>query len=329
MKIIIPLAGFGTRLRPQTYTRPKPLISVAGKAVLGHILDKFAGVDVEEFVIVYGYLGEQIMRYMEAEYSHYRTTFVEQKEMLGQAHAIWLCREHVSGSALIVFVDTIFEADLSRLNHETADGVIYAKEVPDPRRFGVVLRGADGIITRFIEKPASLEDNLAVIGLYYVRDGAALMQACQDLMDRNIQTQGEFFLADAFNLMIERGARLRVETIDVWKDCGKPETVLDTNRYLLEHGHDNSAAAQAAQAIIIPPVNIHPTAELVNSVVGPYVTIGAHCHVEASVVRNSIIDEGAQIVAALLDESLVGKQAIIEGRYRKLNLGDSTIVGFS
>lgn len=329
MKVIIPLAGFGTRLRPHTYTRPKPLINVAGKAVLGHILDKFAGVDVEEFVIVYGYLGEQIMRYMEAEYGHYHATFVEQKEMLGQAHAIWLCREHVSGPALIVFVDTIFEADLSQLNTESADGVIYAKEVPDPRRFGVVLRDGDGVITRFIEKPSSMEDNLAVIGLYYVRDGAALMQACQELMDRQIQTQGEFFLADAFNLMIERGARLRVETIDVWKDCGKPETVLDTNRYLLEHGHDNSATVQAGQAIIIPPVHIHPTAELVNSVIGPYVTIGASCHVESSVVRNSIIDEGAQIIDAMLDESLVGKQAVIEGRYRKFNLGDSTIVGFS
>jgi glucose-1-phosphate thymidylyltransferase len=329
MKVIIPLAGFGTRLRPQTYTRPKPLINVAGQALLGHILDKFKGVEVDEFIVIYGYLGEQIMRYTEREYGHYRVRYVEQPEMLGQAHAIWLAREAIDGPVLIVFVDTIFEADLSRLNTETADGVIYVKEVADPRRFGVVLQGAGGMITRFIEKPTSLEDNLAVIGLYYVRDGPALVAACQELMDRQIQTKGEYFLADAFNLMIAAGARFRVEVVDVWKDCGKPETVLETNRYLLEHGHDTPADAANGRYIIVPPVHIHPSAEIINSVIGPYVTIGPHCRVEYSIVRDSIIDEGAQIINAMLDESLVGKEAVVEGRYRKFNLGDSTMVGFS
>jgi glucose-1-phosphate thymidylyltransferase len=331
MKVIIPLAGFGTRLRPHTYTRPKPLINVAGQPVLGHILDKFKGVDVEEFIIVYGYLGDQIMQYMECEYAHYQTRFVEQPEMLGQAHAIWLAREYVDGPVLIVFVDTIFETDLTELNDETADGVMYVKEVEDPRRFGVALAGPDGYITRFIEKPSSMTDNLAVTGLYYLKDGPALMRACQELMDRNIQTQGEFFLADVFNLMLEVGARFKVKTLDVWKDCGKPETVLDTNRYLLAHGHDNSAQTRNGNGscIIIPPVNIHPSAELVCSVIGPNVTIGAGCHIEYSIVRDSIIDEGANICNALLEESLVGKQAQIEGRFRKFNLGDSTVVGFS
>ena len=330
MKVIIPLAGFGTRLRPHTYTRPKPLINVAGQAVLGHILDKFKGVDVEEFLIVYGYLGDQIMQYMECEYPHYRVRFIEQPEMLGQAHAIWLTHEHVDGPVLVAFVDTIFETDLTELNGAAADGVIYVKEVEDPRRFGVALVGPDGYITRFIEKPASMQDNLAVIGLYYLKDGPALMRACQELMDRNIQTQGEFFLADAFNLMIEGGARFKVKIVEVWKDCGKPETVLETNRYLLAHGHDNSTQARTSSScIIVPPVHIHPTAELVRSIIGPDVTIGAGCHIESSIVRDSIIDEGAQICNALVEESLVGKQAQIEGRFRKFNLGDSTVVGFS
>ena len=166
-------------------------------------------------------------------------------------------------------------------------------------------------------------------GLYYLKDGPALMRACQELMDRNIQTQGEFFLADVFNLMLDVGARFKVKTLDVWKDCGKPETVLETNRYLLAHGHDNSAQTRNGSCIIIPPVNIHPSAELVCSVIGPDVTIGAGCHIEYSIVRDSIIDEGANICNALLEESLVGKQAQIEGRFRKFNLGDSTVVGFS
>lgn len=329
MKVIIPLAGFGTRLRPHTYTKPKPLINVAGKAVLGHILDKFAGLDVEEFIIVHGHLGEQIQHYLATQYPQYRARFVEQKELIGQADAILRCRPFVDGPVLIVFVDTLFEADLSGLAREKADAVIYVKEVQDPRRFGVAVVGAEGWITRFVEKPESMDNRLAVIGMYYLKDSDALMCACQELMERDIQTKGEYFLADAFNLMVEQGQKFRTETVEVWEDCGKPETVLHTNRYLLEHGHDNSAQHRDNGYLVVPPVHIAATAVIQNSVIGPYATISDGCHIVGSIIRDSIVDEDALIEDTTLDQSLIGKGALVKSSYRKLNVGDSSSVDFS
>jgi glucose-1-phosphate thymidylyltransferase len=331
MKVIIPLAGFGTRLRPHTYTKPKPLINVAGKAVLGHILDKFAGMDVEEFIIVHGYLGEQIQEYIATHYPHAsrRARFVEQKELVGQADAILRCRPFVSGPVFTVFVDTLFEADLSGLAHEAADAVAFVKEVDDPRRFGVAVVEPNGYVQQFVEKPDSTDNKLVVIGMYYIKNSAALMRACQELMDRNIQTKGEYFLTDALNLMIEAGAKFRTQAVDVWEDCGKPETVLHTNRYLLEHGHDNSAEHQGDGYLVIPPVNIAPTAIIKGSVIGPYATISEGCHIIGSIIRDSIIDEDAIIEEVSLEQSLIGKGAVVKSKYRRLSVGDSSSVDLS
>jgi glucose-1-phosphate thymidylyltransferase len=331
MKVIIPLAGFGTRLRPHTYTKPKPLINVAGKTLLGHILDKFAGMEVEEFIIVHGYLGEQIQDYMATHYPHIarRARFVEQAELIGQADAILRCRPFVTGPALIVFVDTLFEADLSNPKQEQADAIIYVKEVQDPRRFGVAIVGPDGYIQRFVEKPDSLDNRLAVIGMYYIKNSVSLMRACQALLDQNHQTHGEYFLADALNLMIEAGGRFRTQAVEVWEDCGKPETVLHTNRYLLDHGHDNSTDYICQDSLIVPPVNIAPTAIIERSVIGPYATIADGCRITGSIIRDSIIDEDARIEEAALEQSLIGKGAIVKSKYRKLNVGDSSSVDLS
>lgn len=329
MKVIIPLAGFGTRLRPHTYTRPKPLINVAGKAVLGHILDRLSRLPVDEYIFVVGYLGEQIEDYVHKNYT-IRARFVEQKELTGQAPAILLAREHVNGPVLIVFVDTLFEADLGQLATQAADGIIYVKEVQDPRRFGVVKLNEQGYITGFVEKPASMDNRLAVIGMYYIRDSKALMDACQELIDREIKAHGEYFLADALNLMIKDGKHFCAEEVSVWADCGKPETVLATNRYLLEHGHDNSTSIPGeCKFQIIPPVHIAPTAEIENSVIGPYATIADHCVIAGSIIRDSIVDEYAHIEDITLDQSLIGQYAVVKGKYRKLNVGDSSVVDFS
>ncbi len=329
MKVIIPLAGFGTRLRPHTYTRPKPLINVAGKAVLGHILDRLSPLHVEEYIFIVGYLGEQIEHYVRKNYS-IQARFAEQEELTGQAPAILLAREFVAGPVLIVFVDTLFEANLSQLPAETADGVIYVKEVTDPRRFGVVKLDAKGYVTGFVEKPSTIENRLAVIGMYYLHDSQALMRACQELIDRNIQTKGEYFLADALNLLVKRGMRFRTEEVGVWADCGKPETVLETNRYLLDHGHDNSPSyANGVRCQIIPPVHIAPTAKIENSVIGPYATIGDNCTITGSIIRDSIIDEHAHIEDTTLEQSLIGQDALVKSKYRKLNVGDSSVVDFS
>jgi glucose-1-phosphate thymidylyltransferase len=329
MNVIIPLAGFGTRLRPHTYSKPKPLVNVAGKPVLGHILDKvLRELEVDKVVFVVGYLGEQIERYVRTAYPTLRGDYVEQKELNGQAPAILLARELVSGPTFIVFVDTLADADLSSLPCETCDGLIFVKEVEDPRRFGVVQIDPSGDIARFVEKPATTENRLAVIGMYYVRDAAKLMDACEELMRRGIKTKNESFLADAFNIMIERGAKLRAREVGVWLDCGTAQAVLETNRYLLEHGHDNSSDWRNGRCVIVPPVNIHPTAQIVNSVIGPYATIGEGCYIESSVVRDSIVEAGAEVVDHVLAKSLVGRDAVLHGRPRRFNVGDNSLVGF-
>lgn len=330
MKVIILLAGYGTRLRPHTYTKPKPLINVAGKPVLGHILDKLIEAGATEMTFVVGYLGEQIQEYVGRVYPQVKGTYVEQKELNGQVPAILLAESSVNeGPAFVVFGDTLAEVDLSVLRKSDADGVIYVREVEDPRRFGVVKLDAQNHIAQLIEKPAEMDNRLAVIGLYYVKDAAALMSACRQLVQRNIQTKGEFYLADALNLMIQSGAKLRAQTVDVWLDAGKPEAVLDTNRYLLAHGHDNSALwRENYDCVVVPPVNIHPSAKIEHSVIGPNATISAECHIVNSVVRDSVVDSGAEVIDHVLANSLVGRDAILHGRPRRFNVGDNSVVGF-
>jgi glucose-1-phosphate thymidylyltransferase len=328
MKVIIPVAGRGTRLRPHTHTRPKPLVTVAGKPVLGHVLDTLGGLRPDEIIFIVGYLGEQIEEYVENNYD-FSARYVEQKELKGQAHAIGLVKEHVDGPILIIFVDTIADANLETLAGLDADGAIFVKEVEDPRRFGVVTLDADGYITRFVEKPDRPVSNLAVIGIYYLKDSGLMFECIDELIERDIQTKGEYYLADALQLMIDRGNRLVAPTVDVWEDCGTPEAVLKTNRYLLENGRADEVACESISSVTIPPVHIHPTAKITNSVIGPYTTVAAGCRIEDSVIRDSIIDEGSIIVDTMLDQSLIGKEAFVKGRFRRLNVGDSASVDFS
>lgn len=329
MKIIIPLAGFGKRLRPHTFTKPKPLVNVAGKPVLGHVLDMFEKLDnVEEIIFITGHLGDQIQDYVRAEYPHIKALYFEQTEMNGQSTAIYLARERLTGPMLMVFVDTIIETDLSQLKHETADAIAWVKPVEDPRRFGVAEVGADGFVTRLIEKPKDKSNNLVVVGFYYFKDGGLLMDCICEQIEKDIRTQNEYFLADAVNLMLQRGIKMRVQPVDVWLDCGKAETVLETNRYILAHWRDNSAEVQANGFTVIPPVNIHPSAKIARSIIGPHATIAAHCTVEDSIVRDSVVDEGAMVQQALLSDSLIGRDAKVGGRFRTFNVGEASEVGF-
>ena len=325
MKVIIPLAGFGTRLRPHTYSKPKPLVNVAGKPVLGHILDKLVDLNPEEVIFITGYLGEQIEAYVSSNY-RLPARYVEQKELKGQAHAIRLAKDLVSGPVLIIFVDTIFDTDLHGLDQVDADGILYVKQVEDPRRFGVAVL-EQTLVTRLIEKPKTFEHNLAVIGVYYLRDAAWLMRAIDELIERDIRTQGEYFLADALQLMIDQGARLTARCLDVWEDCGKPETVLHTNRYLLEHGHQQ--IAPTLNSIVIPPVYIAKSATVVDSIIGPHVTIADEAVIRNSIVRDSIIDERSHIEDAMLSGSLIGRDAKVAGAFERLNVGDSSEVDFA
>lgn len=324
MKLVIPMAGYGTRMRPHTWTRPKPLLPLAGKPVLAHILDRFNELPIEEYVFITGWLGEQVQEFIEEHYD-IPAHFVEQEEMLGQAHALWLAREHLTGPLFLMFVDTLFDgADFSGLEEEGLDGIIYTQEVEDPRRFGVVEMSDAGWANKMIEKPESKENKKALIGLYYFRDGEWLARMTKELMDRQIQTKGEYYLADAVQLMINEGANFDVRSVEVWQDTGKPETTFQTHRYLLEHGHDNSMDAVRPGTVIVPPVYVHPTAVIERSVVGPYVSVHAGAEVRESVLRDTVIDEETKVEGALLAESLVGRWVELKGRFHRLNVGDST-----
>ena len=328
MNIIILLAGYGTRLRPHTYTKPKPLITVAGKPVLGHILDGIANVQIDKVAFVVGYLGDQFEPYVKRMYPNLNAEYIVQKEANGQASAVLLAKDAVSGPTVVIFGDTVTDVDLSKLLTAEGDGVLYVREVEDPRRFGVVQVGADGYIQRVIEKPSTMENRLALIGAYFVKDASKLMASCQELIDRDIKTKGEYYFADALNLMIDSGTKFRTERAEVWLDCGKPDAVLETNRYLLAHGQDNSAHWANSQSVIVPPVNIHPSAKIENSVIGPNTSIGENCHIVSSIIRESIVDTGAYVSDHVLANSLIGRDAILAGRPRKFNVGDSSVVGF-
>jgi len=325
MKLVIPMAGLGTRMRPHTWTRPKPLLPVAGKPMLGHILERFRDLPITEYVFVVGWLGEQVEAYLHENYA-IPAHFVEQKEQLGQAHAFWLAREHLTGPVFTMWVDTLFDdVDFSGLGADGPDGVIYTYEVEDPRRFGVVETGADGYATRLVEKPESMDNRNVLIGLYYFREGEWLARACEELMARRIQTKGEYYLADAINLMLEQGARIQVRPAGVWQDTGKPETTFITHRYLLENGCENSFETPRPGVTIIPPVYVHPLAVIERSVIGPYVSIGQNVQVRDSILRDTIVDEGVEIEAVMLEESIIGRWVHLAGHFRKLNIGDSSV----
>jgi len=327
MKVVIPMAGYGKRLRPHTFARPKPLINVAGQPMLKHLLDALSGLDIDEYIFIVGYLGEQIEEYVSTHFN-FKARYVVQDELIGQAHAIYLARAYLQGPAIVLFADTIFQADLSVIEHTDADALAFVKQVDDPRRFGVVEVNDQNLITRFVEKPDSMDNKNVVIGLYYIRDSAHMIRAIEKQMQRKQMTKGEFYLADAYQIMIEDGARFKTANVDVWLDCGKPETVRATSRWLLDHGYDNSVEAQRDTITIIPPVYIHPSARVEHAIIGPYATISAGSEVRFSIIRDSILDEGAYVSNSLLDDSLIGREARVVGRYDKLNVGDSSTIDF-
>ncbi|MFH1085660.1 MAG: sugar phosphate nucleotidyltransferase [Chloroflexota bacterium] len=324
MKVILPLAGFGKRMRPHTWSKPKPLLSVAGKTVLAHVLDYVLPLGVDEVVFIVGWLGDQIREYVATHYADapFKARFVEQTELKGQAHAVYLAKEYVHGPCLFTWVDTLFRADLSGLDRAPADVVAFTIEAEDPRPFGVAVE-QDGRVVRLIEKPPTCEFKQVVVGVYYVAEGEKLIDAIAHLMAQNMQTKGEFYLADAFNVMLARGATMITRPVSVWEDCGVPETLLHTNRFLLENGHSHEIPTQ--HSVLIPPVYVAPSAQIENSVVGPYVSIGEGVRLKNVIVRDAIIEEGAVLENSLLERSLIGSLVQMRGAMRQVSLGaDST-----
>jgi glucose-1-phosphate thymidylyltransferase len=330
LKVVIPMAGLGTRLRPQTWSKPKQLVSVAGKTVLDHVLDSLSTVphpENIELINIVGYLGEQIEDHVRLNYPQMKSHFVIQENPRGQSHAVKLAERYLDGPMLIVFADTLIESDLSFLHDEESEAVVWVRPVPDPRRFGVAELGQNGFVRRLIEKPEDKSNNLAIVGFYYFREARELLSAIDEQMKRDLQLKGEFFLADAVNIMLERGLRMRTQQVDVWLDAGTPESLLETNRYLLENGQDNSAEAALREGLVInPPVYIHPTAKVEGSIIGPDVSLGSGCRVEHSIIRDSILEDEAEAIGVILENSLVGRRARLRRRAGVINAGDNTEV---
>jgi glucose-1-phosphate thymidylyltransferase len=324
MRAIIPVAGVGSRLRPHTYAIPKVLLNVAGKPILYHIMDKMMVEGVNEATIIIGHMGEMIREQLTKSYPSFKFDFVEQEERHGLGHAIYLAKHTIGAEPiLIVLGDTIFDVELGPVLKSPTSS-LGVKTVDNPRRFGVA-ETSGGFITKLIEKPENPTTNLAVVGLYFIKNPQLLVSCLTELVEKDIRTKGEYQLTDALQMMIERGDKMTTFMVDGWFDCGKPETLLSTNRALLEK---KSTSRKIDTVVVNEPVYIAPTAKLSNCIVGPYATVGDNAVISESVIRNSIISEEAQVHKALLDNSIVGNGAIVRGSYKRINVGGSSEVDF-
>jgi glucose-1-phosphate thymidylyltransferase len=326
MKVIIPLAGKGTRLRPHTHTTPKPMLRVAGKPVMSYILDDLASLGgIDQMIYITGHLKDRVETYVRKHYT-FPAVFIEQKVQDGTAGAVALARPHVDEPVLIIFVDTIFDADLSVVRTTEADGIIWTKEVEDYQRFGVVVTDDDGFMTRIVEKPSEPISKRANIGLYYIRNWQLLYEAIDHVLTRP-KNKGEYYLTDAFQYMIDHGAKLKVIDVEGWYDAGKLDTLLETNRAMLERGHARRPPnGVGAGSRIIDPVYIEDGVEISASTIGPNVSIGAGSVIEGSRLQDTIVGIKSQIRGSVLHDSLVGDEVVLDGISGAVTIADHSEV---
>jgi glucose-1-phosphate thymidylyltransferase len=329
MKAIIPVAGAGAKLRPHTYTQPKALIPIAGKTILSFIVDQLHEAGINEFIFIVGYLGEKIHQYVEQTYPDLTTHFVYQNERQGTGHAIELTKNIVGDDEVFVVLgDTICEFDVKEVL-DSPYSMLGVKKVDDPRNFGVASIGEDGFIEQVVEKPAIPKSNMALVGLYKIKESDFLFECLHHLFVQDIKSHGEYNLTDALDCMIRRGAKFKSFKVKNWFDCGKKESLLESNATLLKKTGGNVEDGHGFQdTIIIPPVSIAPGCTIKNSIIGPHVAIGANTTIEYSIVRDSIIGSYTNLFEVVLDNSLIGSDAAVKGLSRSLNIGDNTEIDF-
>lgn len=325
MKAVIPLAGKGTRLRPHTLTTPKPLVHVGGRPVMSYILDDLRSeLGITEIVFIVGYLQDVVRAYVAREYPDLTAHYAVQEVQNGTAGAVKLAEPFVDDEMLILFVDTLFDADLSLARTLPAEwaGVLWAKEVEDYQRFGVIVTDEDGAMTRIVEKPDEPVSRLANIGLYHIRDSRLLFEGIDHVLGSPPGPSGEFYLTDAFQYMVDRGARLRTAPVGGWYDCGTVEALIDTSRHLLETTRGGvDPAADIVDADVEGPVRVEEGAVVRGGRIGPNVTLEAGARVEDAVLEDCIVGRGAVVRGARLRGSLVGAQARVEGVTGRVNVG--------
>lgn len=329
MKAIIPVAGAGAKLRPHTYTQPKALIPIAGKTILSFIVDQLHNAGIDEFIFIVGYLGEKIEDYVRQTYPNLHCHFVHQNERQGTGHAIELTRNIINGDEVLVTLgDTICDYDIEQVLHSPYN-MLGVKKVDDPRRFGVAEINSDDFIEHLVEKPAIPKSNMALVGIYKIKDTHFLYECLHHLFAQNIKTLGEYNLTDALECMIKRGVQFKPFKVKTWYDCGRKETLLDTNALLLKKsGSTIHETVQSENSIIVPPVTIGAGCVLKNAIIGPHVSIGPNTTVQHSTVRDSIIGSYTTLYEVVLDNSLIGSDASVKGLSRSLNIGDNTEIDF-
>lgn len=312
MKIIVPLAGKGTRLLPLTKRVPKPLVHVAGRPVMDYVMDTVAGFDVEELIVITGHLKADVERYIRAHYG-VPARFVEQRTLDGTAGAINLARPWVDGPVMIIFVDTLFEADLNVIRTSDADGILWAKEVEDYQRFGVIVTDDKGYMRSIVEKPDTPVSRLANIGLYYVKDWSTLFDGIAHVLAQPAGKGGEYYLTDAFQYMVDHGRRLLTASVGGWYDCGKVDTLLETNEHLLRNGR-GVTPAPAPGVVIREPVRIEAGVSLVDSTIGPNVTIETGSMIAGSTLQHAILGRNVRVERSTVERSVIGDDQLVQDR---------------
>lgn len=325
MQAIIPMAGSGTRLRPLTYTKPKAMLRVGSKPIISHIVDTLVSLGCDNLILIVSREGVNIPQFVQDRYPGIGIETVIQEERLGLGHAVNLAADlSLDDELIVMYGDTIIDCDLSDVREIEGDGVIAVKKVQDPRRYGVV-EITNGIITKFEEKPAVPKSNLAIVGFNYFKKPRILFECMNQIIAKNIKTRGEFQITDAFDLMLKQGLIFKPIVVEGWYDCGTPETLLETNRFMLEK---DNYMRQLPDSIIIPPVFIPDNAEVTHSIIGPHVSIGDNAVIQYSLISDSIIGSDARVVRASLVGSLIGDHAEIIEKPRRLSLGDNSILDF-
>ena len=325
MKVIIPLAGKGTRLRPHTHITPKPMLKIAGKPVIDYVMEDLQRLgNVEQVIYITGHLKEKVEEYARTKYP-FDAVFIEQKVQDGTAGAVALAREYVDQPVFIIFVDTIFDADLSVVNRTDADGIIWVKTVEDYQRFGVVVTDEDGNMTKIVEKPTTPISKRANIGLYYIRNWKLLYEGI-DWTLRQPKNKGEYYLTDAYQYMIDHGAKIKVIDVEGWYDAGEQGTLLETNRIMLAKGRARRPSSLPPDVRVIDPVYIEDDVVLSHATIGPNVAIGAGSRLDGSELRDTIIGSGSTVTNSSLTDSIIGDAAIVEGVRGQINVSDHSVV---
>ncbi|PRY14852.1 glucose-1-phosphate thymidylyltransferase [Pontibacter ummariensis] len=331
MKVVIPVAGVGSRLRPHTHTQPKSLVPVADKTILGHIIDKLLEAGLQEFVFVIGYLGEKVEHYVRSTYPQLHAEFVVQEPREGLGHALWVARHtyEQDESVLIMLGDAIVDVDLKAFI-EAPYSVLGIKKVAKPSLFGVTEVGNDEFIVKLVEKPKIPKSNFALVGLYKIVQPKKLVASLEHIIKEDIRTQEEYHLTDALMHMIKNGEKMVTWSVDHWFDCGRKETLLEANATLLNRPkfRAHPPSDQFPGCIIIPPVSIGSDCAIYNSIIGPNVAIGDNATIENCILSNSIIGTYAELRFAVMQDSIIGSDASFRGFSHSLNIGDSTEINF-